>query len=688
MEQKVPETSDKLLWEVPTELLTDQSTWVWDPVDLHHHFRDGVAMQSVVRDTARQFSAALAMPNLVPPVATVSEAMVYRENILKAIEEQNLPKMTPLMTLYLRDNTDPQDLLKNNDKSSPIEGKIVACKLYPAGATTNSHNGVTDVKKIYPVLEVMQQLGILLLIHAEVTDPQVDIFEREREFIATVVEQVVRDFPNLKVVLEHATTEYAVDFVMKASDNVAASITAHHLLLNRNALFEGGMRPHHYCLPVLKSERDRQALARAVTSGNPKFFLGTDSAPHAKNMKECCKGKAGCYTAHNALELYAETFYTAGVLDKLRAFSSTFGPRFYGFGSIPAHPFHREIRILRRLEKPKTVPETLDFGDNVVVPLRSGETVDFDFSLLSFHMDDEMKVSERAKQAPKWNEQTVEVSRQNWNDIVVRQSALSSIPEVAQIETLQATSKLGVNTTVRVYSPTIDSAGPIVVYFHSGALMFGSVETHDNVCRLLASKSMLSVVSVDYKLCPENNFEACLDDAFNVVEWLTTVHKPDSKLILTGDSSGALLAIAANRYLLKQNKGNFVLHSVYWYPSVGISTTPLVWDPKYIAGRKWVKSQAFSKPSKTPQAELENYYEPINAPDEDFKDFGPTLVVACAFDEGCPYQVDFARKLSRAGVSTKLWVFAGLHGALFQCGEIPSSLKLMDESARFLSSLH
>eukprot|EP00475_Leptophrys_vorax_P029105 TRINITY_DN4248_c0_g1_i1.p1 TRINITY_DN4248_c0_g1~~TRINITY_DN4248_c0_g1_i1.p1 ORF type:complete len:691 (-),score=175.94 TRINITY_DN4248_c0_g1_i1:2106-4178(-) len=685
---------DELLWEVPSEFLAgSDAVWVWDPVDLHHHFRDGAAMHSVVRDAAKQFGAVLAMPNLVPPVATVSEALAYRQSILDAIEAQHLPKMTPLMTLYLTDNTDPQDLLTNNTKQSPSEGAIVACKLYPAGATTNSHNGVTDVRKIYPVLQVMEKLDILLLIHAEVTDPKVDIFAREEAFISTVVAQVVQDFPNLKVVLEHATTEYAVEFVKRASDKVAASITAHHLLLNRNALFEGGFRPHHYCLPVLKSERDRLALVGAVVSGNPKFFLGTDSAPHTRNAKECCKGKAGCYTAHNALEFYAETFDAAGALSRLPAFASVFGPRFYGFKANPSYSQARYVRILTRSGAPRTVPEEIQFGDSVVVPLRSGEKVSFDLFGKSFQMDSHMlQALEKRKNALKWSDAPVDVSRKNWNELVIRQSSLSKLPEAFKVENLTATSKLGVSTPVRYYLGTPDaSPRSIIVYFHSGALLFGNIDTHDVLARTLSLNSEHPLISVDYRLCPENSFQDCLDDAHNVVEWLTSSFSPSAKLILAADSSGAQLALSANRYLRHSGRGEVVVQTILWYPSIGISEPPLVWDPSYAADRQWIKEQVFAKAAPSGSnllEELKLLYEPIKAPDSDFNGLAPTLVVACAFDPGCPYQVEFGRKLARAGVSTRLWIFGGLHGALFQYSAIPSSAQLVERSAEFLSKIN
>ncbi|MFO1372750.1 MAG: dihydroorotase [Candidatus Competibacteraceae bacterium] len=328
------------------------------PDDWHLHVRDGAAMRAVVPHSARQFARAIIMPNLRPPVTTTEQALAYRERILDAAPDGLT--FQPLMTLYLTDNTPPAEIAR-----AKASGHIVACKLYPAGATTNSDSGVTDIQKIYPVLEEMQAHGLLLLIHGEVTDPDVDIFDREAVFIERVLLPVVRDFPALKIVLEHITTQEAADYVRAAPATVAATITAHHLLYNRNAIFQGGIRPHYYCLPILKRERHRQALLQAATSGNPKYFLGTDSAPHPRQGKESGCGCAGCYTAYAALELYAEAFDAAGALDKLDAFASRHGPDFYGL------PRNTDIITLRR--QPTPAPESFSFGDATLIPLRAGE---------------------------------------------------------------------------------------------------------------------------------------------------------------------------------------------------------------------------------------------------------------------------------------------------------------------------
>ena len=328
------------------------------PDDWHLHVRDGAAMQSVVPHSARQFARAIIMPNLRPPVTPTEQALAYRTRILAAVPAGL--DFQPLMTLYLTDNTSPAEI--DRAKAS---GQVVACKLYPAGATTHSDSGVTDMRKIYPALAAMQARELLLLVHGEVTDPAVDIFDREAVFIERVLMPVVRDFPALKIVLEHITTQDAADYVRQAPTTVAATITAHHLLYNRNAIFQGGIRPHYYCLPILKRERHRQALVQAATSGNPKYFLGTDSAPHPQQGKEAACGCAGCYTAHAALELYAEAFDSTGALERLEAFASFHGPDFYGLPRNTATiTLHRQATI---------VPEQLPFGEDYLVPLRAGE---------------------------------------------------------------------------------------------------------------------------------------------------------------------------------------------------------------------------------------------------------------------------------------------------------------------------
>lgn len=330
------------------------------PDDWHLHVRDGAALRAVVPHSARQFARAIIMPNLRPPVATTEQALAYRTRILKAVPAGC--EFQPLMTLYLTDNTPPAEIAR-----ARASGHVVACKLYPAGATTHSDSGVTDVRKLYPVLEAMQTQGLPLLVHGEVTDANIDLFDREAVFIEWVLIPLIHDFPGLKIVLEHITTQDGADFVREAPPTVAATITAHHLLYNRNALFQGGIRPHHYCLPVLKREHHRQALLEAATSGHPRFFLGSDSAPHPRTDKEAACGCAGCYTAHAALELYAEAFDAAGALDRLEAFASFHGPAFYGL------PRNSSTLTLRRHATP--VPASLPFGDKELVPLRAGESL-------------------------------------------------------------------------------------------------------------------------------------------------------------------------------------------------------------------------------------------------------------------------------------------------------------------------
>jgi len=330
------------------------------PDDWHLHLRDGALMRSVLPDTANQFARAIVMPNLRPPITTTEQAMAYRERIIAALPAGSI--FEPLMTLYLIDNTSAEEIRKAKQS-----GMIHAVKLYPAGATTNSDAGVTDLRKAYAALEEMQRCGMPLLVHGEVTDPAVDVFDRESMFIARILVPLLRDLPELRVVFEHITTADAAQFVMEATDSIAATITAHHLLYNRNAMLVGGIRPHYYCLPLLKRETHREALVIAATSGNKKFFLGTDSAPHAQHTKENACGCAGCYTAHAALELYAEVFEHAGALDKLEGFASCFGADYYGL------PRNTGKITLRKDEW--QMPETVGFGEHRLVPLRAGETM-------------------------------------------------------------------------------------------------------------------------------------------------------------------------------------------------------------------------------------------------------------------------------------------------------------------------
>ena len=331
------------------------------PDDWHLHLRDGAALAAVLPHTARQFARAIVMPNLKPPVTTVEQAGAYRQRILAALPAGM--RFEPLMTLYLTDNTPASEIV-----AAVNSGFVKAVKLYPAGATTNSDAGITDLSKCRDVLAEMERRGLPLLVHGEVTDPAVDLFDREKVFIDTVMAPLLKDFPGLKVVFEHITTADAAAFVVASGANVAATITAHHLLYNRNAIFQGGVRPHYYCLPVLKRETHRQALVKAATSGSPKFFLGTDSAPHATGAKEAACGCAGCYTALHALELYAEAFDQAGGLDKLEGFASFHGPDFYGL------PRNTARVTLKRI--PQLVPASLPYADgSTLTPLRAGESL-------------------------------------------------------------------------------------------------------------------------------------------------------------------------------------------------------------------------------------------------------------------------------------------------------------------------
>ena len=330
------------------------------PDDWHLHLRDGAYLEAVVPDTARRFARAIVMPNLKPPVTTTALALAYRERIIAATPQG--VSFQPLMTLYLTDNTPPSEIRRACES-----GFVHAVKYYPAGATTNSDSGVTDIARCYGALEAMAEHGMPLLVHGEVTDPAVDIFDRERVFLERVLAPLVRRFPVLKIVVEHITTREAAQFVREAPANVAATITAHHLLINRNALFAGGIRPHLYCLPVVKREQHRQALIEAATSGNAKFFLGTDSAPHARHTKENDCGCAGIYTAHAAIELYAEAFDAVGALDKLEGFASLHGPAFYG---LP--PNDHRVTLAREVW---TVRDSYRYGGDTLVPFRAQDTV-------------------------------------------------------------------------------------------------------------------------------------------------------------------------------------------------------------------------------------------------------------------------------------------------------------------------
>lgn len=340
-----------------------QTLTITRPDDWHLHLRDGAALKAVLPDSARQFARAIVMPNLKPPVTTAALATAYRERILAARPAGS--DFQPLMTLYLTDRTSPEDIVWAKAAG------VVALKLYPAGATTNSDDGVTDLRKTYKTLEAMQKAGMLLLMHGEVTDPSVDLFDREAVFIERVMKPLRQAMPELKVVFEHLTTREGAQYVTDGDPHTGATITPQHLLYNRNAIFMGGIRPHFYCLPVLKSEEHRVALVKAATSGSRKFFLGTDSAPHASIFKEAATGHAGCYTALHALELYAEVFEQAGALDKLEGFASFNGADFYGL------PRNTGTVTLKR--ESWTLPESLPFGDTQLKPLRAGETLTWRF---------------------------------------------------------------------------------------------------------------------------------------------------------------------------------------------------------------------------------------------------------------------------------------------------------------------
>ena len=335
------------------------------PDDWHLHIRDGEVMKDVLADTARQFARAIIMPNLKPPVTTVDLANAYRARIEGQLKALGVNSFTPLMTLYLTDNTSADEVRK-----AKAEG-IAAFKLYPAGATTNSDAGVSDLKHCHAALEAMQAVGMPLLVHGEVTSSEIDIFDREAVFIDQVLEPLRKNFPELKIVFEHITTLQAAHYVRDAAtagkNTIGATITPQHLLMNRNAIFAGGIRPHNYCLPVLKREEHRIALLEAATSGSPRFFLGTDSAPHAKGAKETACGCAGCYSAFNALGLYAEAFESVGKLDKLEGFASFFGPDFY---ALP-----RNTKKITLVKQAQSIPNELPLGDATIVPLRAGETI-------------------------------------------------------------------------------------------------------------------------------------------------------------------------------------------------------------------------------------------------------------------------------------------------------------------------
>jgi dihydroorotase len=342
-----------------------QTLTIRRPDDWHVHLRDGDMLRDVVNYTARQFARAIVMPNLAPPVTTAALGRAYRERIINAVDPAL--NFTPLITAYLTNDTTPDEITRGHS-----EGIFTACKLYPANATTNSSHGVTDIKNIYPVLQVMEKIGMPLLVHGEVTDKHVDIFDREAVFIDRVMQGLVKDFPALKIVFEHITTQDAAQFVEAASGAIAATITPQHLAINRNAIFEGGIRPHMYCLPIAKREHHRAALRKAATSGNPKFFLGTDTAPHTVGAKESACGCAGIFNAPYALESYLKTFEEEGALERFEGFASEFGPKFYGL------PLNEAYITLTRT--PAAVPERLSAGGADIIPFHAGETLAWTFN--------------------------------------------------------------------------------------------------------------------------------------------------------------------------------------------------------------------------------------------------------------------------------------------------------------------
>jgi dihydroorotase len=338
-----------------------QTLKITRPDDWHIHLRDGEVLTHTVADASRYFGRVIVMPNLTPPVRNLAEANAYRQRIVQALPASG-HQVAPLMVLYLTDKTTAADIA-----DAAASDTVFAAKLYPAGATTNSDSGVTSIENLYPVLAAMEKHGLPLLVHGEVTDADIDIFDREARFIERHLAPIAATFPNLKMVLEHITTADAAQFVSAASTNIAATITAHHLLYNRNHMLAGGIRPHYYCLPILKRNTHQQALISAATSGSPKFFLGTDSAPHAKNRKETSCGCAGCYTAYAAIEMYAEAFEAAGALDKLEAFASFYGADFYG---LP-----RNSDSITLIKQAWTAPEQLPLGSDTIYPLRGGEQI-------------------------------------------------------------------------------------------------------------------------------------------------------------------------------------------------------------------------------------------------------------------------------------------------------------------------
>lgn len=351
---------------ITSSSLTDTLT-ILRPDDWHLHLRDGSSMQSVLPHTSAHFGRAVVMPNLSPPVVSVQLALEYKQRIMSAVPSSHA-SFTPLMTLYLTDKTTPEEVFKARAAG------IVAFKLYPAGATTNSDSGVTDLAKVLPALEAMAEAGVLLLVHGEVTDAHVDMFDREAVFISTKLIPLADKLPTLKIIMEHITTKEAAEYVASANGNIAATITPQHMLLNRNALFVKGLRPHNYCLPVLKREKHREAVLQAAVSGSPKFFLGTDSAPHAKHTKEAACGCAGIYSAPIAMSLYAQAFNKAGALDKLEGFASIHGPRFYGL------PLNTDKITLTRVDKGDArgkIPDSYPLGDTTVVPMWAGEELEW-----------------------------------------------------------------------------------------------------------------------------------------------------------------------------------------------------------------------------------------------------------------------------------------------------------------------
>jgi dihydroorotase len=659
-----------------------------EPSDLHHHFRDNPFMETVVPHVVNQFSRAIAMPNLVPPVVNVSMAKDYKQRILKCV--QNGMHFEPLMTLYLTDITPPEEIYE-----AKRDGNVVACKLYPAGATTNSDSGVADVSKIYPTLKAMEETGILLLVHGEVVDDDVDVFDREAEFIDRFLRKIVKDFPNLKVVMEHITTKEAVEFVSSCGPNVAATITCHHLLLNRNALLVGGIKPHFYCLPVLKSEYHRQALVKAAISGNPKFFLGTDSAPHTIGTKECCKGKAGCYSAINALELYAETFDAAKSMDKLNGFASIYGPLFYGL-KVP--PLFENAKTYQRLSPAKpgenVVPDTVVFGNSVSVPFKNGEHLKWKSKLELWKLDESSQACATINKNL-WKDLLaldLKLARKKWADYA---KELSQTPNAEVFELKSVVNVSENDVRLRIFTPNnVSKESGVVLFVRGGGLVFGDLETHDPICRLLAVSSNSTVIAVDYRSAPEHKYPAAHDDVYAALQWIFKNSNSQSlkfdskKVILVGESSGCSLVLSAcHKWNVEQKNAPALLGQVLWYPTVGIesgSTAALaqsaVSESKRVNLLK-MYVEDFDRQNSNP------YVQPIYYSSEQLQGMPSASVYVPGFDALCDQQIEFSRKLHSSGVDVQLNLLKStIHGFAYMFGKIPVARQAIEQSGTWIQN--